>query len=147
MCKWNVQSMVSMQVSPGSQEAGTWTCPSVSMLTVRLIVATCIISVCFRDFRETNDNFSFVKNQLDAQFFFMYVYFNSLHVSGSQMLIIRRSNCINTNLVYVTLYRWPFGVQVQTCTPNGHLCRVTYTRCHIDTIASPDDEHVAARNM
>jgi len=24
-------------------------------------------------------------------------------------------------LVYVTLYRWPFGVQVCTCTPNGHL--------------------------
>jgi len=51
------------------------------------------------------------------------------------------------HLVYVTLYRLPFGVQVQTCTPNGHLYRVTYTRCRIDTIASPDDEHMAARNM
>jgi len=43
------------------------------------------------------------------------------------------------------------GVQVwmrliQTCTPNGHLYRVTYTRC-IDTIKSPDDGHMAARNM
>jgi len=38
----------------------------------------------------------FVNNQLDVQFFFMYVYFNSLHVSGSHVLIIRRSNCINT---------------------------------------------------
>jgi len=44
------------------------------------------------------------------------------------------------HLVYVTLYRWPFGVQVwvrcsliQTCTPNGHLYRVTYTRCRIGT--------------
>jgi hypothetical protein len=56
------------------------------------------------------------------------------------------------HLVYVTLYRWPFGVQVwmrlvQTCTPNGHLYTVTYTRCRIDTIDSPDDGHVAARNM
>jgi len=28
------------------------------------------------------------------------------------------------HLVYVTVYRWPFGVQVWTCTPNGHLYRV-----------------------
>jgi len=37
------------------------------------------------------------------------------------------------HLVYVTLYRWPFDVQVwmsliQTCTSNGHLYRATYTR-------------------
>jgi hypothetical protein len=31
--------------------------------------------------------------------------------------------------------------------PNGHLYRVQYTRCRIDTINSPDDEHMAARNM
>ena len=49
--------------------------------------------------------------------FFMYVYFCSLHVSGSHVPIIRRDNCINTtsgicHSVYVTLYRWPLGVQV-----------------------------------
>jgi len=38
----------------------------------------------------------FVNNQLDAQFFFVYVYFYSLHVLGSHMPIIRRINCINT---------------------------------------------------
>ena len=38
----------------------------------------------------------FVNNQLDAQFFFMYVYFYYLHVSGSHVPIIRRINCINT---------------------------------------------------
>jgi len=37
----------------------------------------------------------FVNNQLDAQFFFMYVYFYSLHFSGSHVPIIRRINCIN----------------------------------------------------
>jgi hypothetical protein len=36
---------------------------------------------------------------------------------------------------------------IQTCTPNGYLYRVTYTRCRIDTINSPDDGHIAARNM
>ena len=27
------------------------------------------------------------------------------------------------------------------CIPDGHLHRVTYTRCRIDTADSPDDEH------
>ena len=36
------------------------------------------------------------KDQLDAQFYFVYVYFSSLHVSSIQVLIIRRFNCINT---------------------------------------------------
>ena len=38
----------------------------------------------------------FVNNQCDAQFLFMYVYFCSLHVSGSHVLIIRRINRIDT---------------------------------------------------
>ena len=37
----------------------------------------------------------FVNNLLDAQFFFMYVYFYSLHVLGRHVPIIRRVNCIN----------------------------------------------------
>jgi len=39
---------------------------------------------------------------------------------------------------------WCAGV---TCTPNGHLYTMTYTRRRIDTINSPDDWHMAARNM
>ena len=46
-----------------------------------------------------HSNLLFVNNKLDAQFFFMYVYFYSLHVSGSHVPIIRRINCINTTLV------------------------------------------------
>jgi len=38
----------------------------------------------------------FVNNQLDAQFLFMYVYFYSVHVSGSHVPIIRRINSINS---------------------------------------------------
>jgi len=34
---------------------------------------------------------------------------------------------------------------IQTCTLDGHLHRVTYTRC-INTTDSPDDEHRGARN-
>jgi len=32
------------------------------------------------------------------------------------------------------------------CIPDGHLHRVTYTRC-IGKIHAPDDEHMGARNM
>jgi len=35
----------------------------------------------------------------------------------------------------------------QTCTLDGYLLTVTYTRCRIDTIDSPDGEHRGARNM
>ena len=33
------------------------------------------------------------------------------------------------------------------CTLGGYLHRVTYTKCHINTIDSPDDEHRGPRNM
>ena len=42
----------------------------------------------------------FVNNQIDAQFFFVYVYFYSLHVSDSYVSIIKRINCINTSGIY-----------------------------------------------
>jgi hypothetical protein len=81
----------------------------------------------------------FVNNQPDAQFFFMYIYFYSQQVSGSHVPIIRRINCINASGMC-------HSVQMTVWTPNGHLYRVTYTRC-IDTINSPDDGHMASRNL
>jgi hypothetical protein len=56
------------------------------------------------------------------------------------VLIIRRINCSNTP-VYVTLCRWPSGMQVRKELPDLH------TRRCIDIIDSPDDEHEVARNM
>jgi len=43
--------------------------------------------------------------------------------------------------------RFGWNVSIQTCTLDGHLHRVTYTRCRINTIDSPDDEYRGARNM
>jgi len=51
-----------------------------------------------------------VNNQLDAQFF-TYVYLYSLHVSISHVPIVRRIIVSVRHLVYVTLYRWPSGMQ------------------------------------
>jgi len=39
------------------------------------------------------------------------------------------------------------GRLVRRCTPNGHIYKVTYSKCRIDTINSPDDGHMTARNM
>ena len=53
------------------------------------------------------------------------------------------------HLVYVTLC-WYMSLCVDDlllCMPDGHLHRVTYTRCRIDTINSPDDGHMDVRNM
>ena len=38
-------------------------------------------------------------------------------------------------------------MQARTCTPDGHLHGVTCTRYRTDTIDSPDDGHMTARNM
>jgi len=56
-----------------------------------------------------------VNNQFDAQFSFLYVYFNSLHVTSNPVFIIRTINCINTtsgicHSVYVTV--WHAGLDV-----------------------------------
>jgi hypothetical protein len=52
---------------------------------------------------------------------------------------------VSIHLLYVTLYRRLSGVQ--TCTPDCQLYRVAYTKCRIDTINSPDNGYMAARNM
>jgi len=72
-------------------------------------------------------NIIFVNNQLDAQLFFMYVYFYSLHVSGSLVPIIRRINCINT-----TSSIWPY--MTVWCLGFPAHQTVIYTEWHIPDV-------------
>ena len=78
------------------------------------------------------------------------LYYNTfirpLHVSSNVVLIIRRSNCINTTSGIVTLCKWPSGAQV-ACAPDGHLTESDNTRVCINTIWPPDDEHDVAGNI
>jgi len=69
----------------------------------------------------------------------LYMFRAVMYSSSGELLVSIR------HLVYVTLCRWPSSMH--TCVPDGHLHSVTYTRCRIDTINSPDDEHMSARNM
>jgi hypothetical protein len=45
-----------------------------------------------------------VNNQFDAEFFSVYVYFDTLHVSSNRVLIIRRINFINTTSGICQMY-------------------------------------------
>jgi len=102
---------------------------------------------CFRDPSTLNAKFYvlltvhlgiiFVNNQLDAQFFFMYVYFYSLHVSGSHVPIIRRINCINTTSGICHSY---CNFRLFTCFQSD-ICQMSYW------YNSPDDGHMVAQNM
>jgi len=53
------------------------------------------------------------------------------------------------HLVFVTLCGWLSGMQggMEPCIPDSHPHRVTNTKCRTDTVISPDDGHIVARNM
>ena len=56
--------------------------------------------------------------------------------SGETILFMRQ-------LVLVILYGLLSGMEVGTCIPD----RITSTKCRINTVISPDDGHIVARNM
>jgi len=80
--------------------------------------------------------------------FFVYVYFYSLHVSGSHVPIIRRIIVSMWHLLYVTLCRWPSGIQehmllhTRRSSTQSDIKQMSYWHNN-----SPDDGHMAARNM
>jgi len=75
----------------------------------------------------------------------------SLHVLGNYVPIIRIIYCINATLVFFTLYGWLSGLLVGMSHPyqltrQPPIQSENY-QCRIDTVSSPDDGHIAARNM
>ena len=73
----------------------------------------------------------FANDQLDA-LFYIFIYYTSLHVSSITVLIIRRSNCINTSSGMISLCEWLLGM------PDRHtkrsLTQTNHTRWCINTI-------------
>jgi len=68
----------------------------------------------------------------------------SLHVSGNYVTIIRRTYCIHATLVFFTLCGWLSGLLQHTRQPDRQSEKY---QCRIDTLSSPDDGHIVARNM
>ena len=58
------------------------------------------------------------------------------------MLIIRRLNCIDATSGIVTLSKWLSGAQVERELRRQPLTEIDVTRCCINTIQPPDDEHL-----
>jgi len=79
-----------------------------------------------------------VNDQLDAQLFSMYLF--------------QFSTCFEqprTHHQEIQLYQYNIWY-MSLCVDDSFVCRserVTYARCCIDTIESPEDEHEVARNM
>ena len=66
--------------------------------------------------------------------------------SPSGESIVSRRHLAHVGDRPVCRYGWNSLSSIHTCIPDGHLNRVTCAR-RIDTIDSPDDEHMLARNM
>ena len=86
-----------------------------------------------------------------------YIYIcQSLHVSGCYVPIIRRYNCVYTTLftcysvwitVWYAVWKENHEVFVPHCIPDSYPHRITSTKCRMNTVVSPDDGPIAARNM
>ena len=84
-----------------------------------------------------------MNNQLDAQFFFLYLFIPILYMFRAISAHHQESQLYQYNLRYMSLY---VGNGV-VCRSHRHLHRVTYTRGCINTIDTPDDENLIAQNM
>jgi hypothetical protein len=78
-----------------------------------------------------------------VQNLFLVRLYQSLHVSGDYVPIIRRKNCVyatrgTCHSVWMTVW--------EPCIPDSHPHRITSTKCRINTVLSPDDGHTVARN-
>jgi hypothetical protein len=86
-----------------------------------------------------------VNDHLDAQFFFLLCLFQSSTCFEQPRAHHQKNQLYQSNFWYMSLCVG--GRSFPTCTLDGHLQRVTYTRSCTDTIDSSEDEHEVARNM
>jgi len=56
--------------------------------------------------------FILANNQLDAQFFFSYIFIPLLYMFRAPLCSSSGESIVSIHLVYVTLCRWPSSVQV-----------------------------------
>jgi hypothetical protein len=91
-----------------------------------------------------------INDQLDAQF--PYIFISIFCMFLATCAHRQESQLYQYNIWYMSLCVGDrpvcrSGISYPTRIPDGHLYRVTYTRCCGDTSDSPDDEHKVARNM
>jgi len=67
----------------------------------------------------------FANDQIDA-LIYIFIYYTSLHVYSITVLIIRRSNCINTSSGMISLCEWLLGMPVR----RELWCSIHVERCN-----------------
>ena len=80
--------------------------PNIRVVFSRYLMYWLISLMCitkFYIFYTVHLHIALVDNQLDAQFLPWYVCLNPLHVSSNYVLILRRTNCMNTTSGIITL--------------------------------------------
>ena len=100
----------------------------------------------------TNKSIILFNDKFDAHLFFCVCLFQFSTCFEHSSAHHQEIQLYQYDIWYMSLYVGErlvsrFGRSVQTCVPDVHLHRVTYTRYRIDTIESPDDEHLNVRNM
>jgi len=75
---------------------------------------------------------------------FLYMFRATMCPSSGETTVFMR------HLVLVILYGWLSGRQggmIHFTLHTSHPYRITSTKCRINTVVSPDDGHIVARNM
>jgi len=93
---------------------------------------------------------------LNPGFDLVYVIFlPEKNASTVDIILVQHTNNIEKYLTVGLVFRWITNMPVslagpsvmQVCIPDGRPHRVTYTRYRIDTVNSPEDGHIVARNV
>jgi len=85
---------------------------------------------------------SFKWSQLGAHYFLVYLF--------QHLYMFRATMCPSSGELTVSMQHWYFSFCVGgclVCRPDNHPHRVKKYQCPIDTVSSPDDGHIDARNM
>ena len=113
-----------------------------------------LLSLCPEYIRKLTDHRACFNYQLNAQFLYSIticmLHYNPRHVSSINMPIFRRTNCIITASVIVTLCKRLYSMPDDSrllCSTVLYCTESDDTRCCDNTISPPEDGHVNARNM
>ena len=61
--------------------------------------------------------------------------------------MFRTTMCPSAGEITVSMRHLAFVTLCGCCIPDSHPHRVTNTKCHTDTVISPDDGHIVTQNM
>jgi hypothetical protein len=71
----------------------------------------------------------------------LYMFRATMCLSSGETTVFMR------HFILVTQCGWLSGMQAYACVPDSHPHKITSTKCCINTVVSPDDGHIFARNL